>query len=83
MRKLLTATILSTAVAGMIFGGDTMWAQPAPEKKEQPVNEGASVPVKAVVLYSSGVGYFEHYGLVKGAGSTELRWEPPVPSARS
>ena len=75
MRRILTAAILSAAVAGMIYGGDITRAQPAPDKKEQPVNEGASVPVKAVVLYSSGVGYFEHYGLVKGAGSTELRFK--------
>ena len=78
MRKLLTAAILSAAVAGMGFGGGKAMAQLAtekPEKKEQPVNQAASVPVKAVVLYSSGVGYFEHYGLVKGAGSTELRFK--------
>jgi hypothetical protein len=35
----------------------------------------ADVPVKAVVLYSSGVGYFEHFGTVRGDGSTELRFK--------
>ncbi|HEY7086965.1 MAG TPA: hypothetical protein VH518_02685 [Tepidisphaeraceae bacterium] len=41
-------------------------AQPAPQ---------AEVPVKQVVLFSSGVGYFEHFGTVKGDGSTELRFK--------
>ena len=75
MRKLLTAAILSAAVATTWYDGGNAIAQVVPEKKEQPVNQAASVPVKAVVLYSSGVGYFEHYGLVKGAGSTELRFK--------
>src|SRR5262245_11787245 len=35
----------------------------------------ADVPVKQVVLFSSGVGYFEHFGTVKGDGSTELRFK--------
>ena len=33
------------------------------------------VPVRAVTLFSSGVGYFEHLGSVKGNGSTELRFK--------
>ena len=33
------------------------------------------MPVKVVVLFSSGVGYFEHFGTVKGNGSTELRFK--------
>lgn len=33
------------------------------------------VPVKKVVLFSSGVGYFEHAGSVRGNGSTELRFK--------
>ena len=32
----------------------------------------ADVPVKMVVLYSSGVGYFEHFGTVNGNTSTEI-----------
>ena len=35
----------------------------------------AEVPVKVVVLFSSGVGYFEHFGTVKGEGTTELRFK--------
>jgi len=33
------------------------------------------VPVAKVVLFSSGVGYFEHAGTVHGNGSTELRFK--------
>jgi hypothetical protein len=36
---------------------------------------GADVPVKTVVLYSSGVGYFEHLGNVDGNAQTELRFK--------
>jgi hypothetical protein len=35
----------------------------------------ATVPVTRVVLFSSGVGYFEHHGTVHGDGSTELRFK--------
>ncbi len=34
----------------------------------------ADVPVTKIMLFSSGVGYFEHAGLVHGNGSTELRF---------
>ena len=33
-----------------------------------------NVPVSTVMLFSSGVGYFEHAGTVRGDGSTELRF---------
>ncbi len=33
------------------------------------------VPVAKVVLFSSGVGYFEHAGSVRGNGATELRFK--------
>jgi hypothetical protein len=36
---------------------------------------GTDVPVRTVVLFSSGVGYFEHAGTVLGNGSTELRFQ--------
>ena len=35
----------------------------------------ADVPVKKVLLFSSGVGYFEHAGSVRGNSSTELRFK--------
>jgi hypothetical protein len=33
------------------------------------------IPVQKVVLFSSGVGYFEHVGLIAGNSSTELRFK--------
>jgi len=41
----------------------------------KPAGKPADVPVKVVVLFSSGVGYFEHIGTVKGDSSTELRFK--------
>lgn len=46
--------------------------KPAPN---QPAGGNAAVPVKQVVLYSSGVGYFEHFGTIRGDGTTELRFK--------
>jgi len=40
-----------------------------------PVDAQAKVPVKQVVLFSSGVGYFEHFGSVKDSSSTILRFK--------
>jgi len=36
---------------------------------------GQAVPVTKVMLFSSGVGYFEHAGTVRGNSSTELRFK--------
>ncbi len=41
----------------------------------QPAGGAADVPVKEVVLFSSGVGYFEHFGTVHGDGTAELRFK--------
>ena len=35
----------------------------------------SDVPVRQVVLFSSGVGYFEHFGSVRGDGSAVLRFK--------
>ncbi|HEX8915776.1 MAG TPA: hypothetical protein VF796_25705 [Humisphaera sp.] len=81
MRKTAAATILAAAVAGVGFlypanlpaqaagGGAAVAAKPG-----DPQNQ-AQLPVKQVVLYSSGVGYFEHFGSVNGNGTTELRFK--------
>lgn len=39
-----------------------------------PPNTRQEVPVTTVALFSSGVGYFEHGGIVHGNGTTELRF---------
>lgn len=41
----------------------------------QEPSKSADVPVRQVVLFSSGVGYFEHDGAVRGAAATELRFK--------
>src|SRR5690348_1432569 len=67
---MIRAMVLGLAVAGaydargQLPGGQGAAARPA----------GANVPVKVVVLFSSGVGYFEHSGAVEGNASTELRF---------
>ena len=40
-----------------------------------PGGSHGEVPVKQVVLFSSGVGYFQHDGVVQGDGQTELRFK--------
>src|SRR3954463_8511831 len=70
-----TPAFLSTLAAALLSvspGG--AFAQLA---TSQPAGGGepTDVPVKAVVLYSSGVGYFEHYGIVKGNAASELRFK--------
>ncbi|HEX8916076.1 MAG TPA: hypothetical protein VF796_27255, partial [Humisphaera sp.] len=80
MRKSATAAaVLSAAVAAALalLSPSPLPAQavpPAAAAGEKAAPQ-ASVPVKQVVLYSSGVGYFEHFGTVKGSGSTELRFK--------
>lgn len=70
MRKWLASIVLSSAVLSAMpyvtLAQDAPAAQPAKQ---------ADVPVKAVVLYSSGVGYFEHFGSVQGDGSTQLNFK--------
>jgi len=48
----------------------SLWAQGATSQTAR-----TDVPIKSVVLFSSGVGYFEHAGTVRGDGSTELRFK--------
>ena len=67
MKKLIRSLVLAAAVVG---AGNGAFAQP-----NQPATKQADVPVKAVVLFSSGVGYFEHFGSVRGDGSTELMFK--------
>ncbi len=49
----------------------------APEAKAMAEDKATlvEVPVRKVMLFSSGVGYFEHFGSVSGHSSTELRFK--------
>ncbi|HWE01531.1 MAG TPA: hypothetical protein VG326_03910 [Tepidisphaeraceae bacterium] len=77
MRRVLkTNLVLASAVAGMMWGWPLALGQvKPPEAKEKPAGDQQSVPVKEVVLYTSGVGYFEHFGSIKGNGFTELHFK--------
>ena len=77
VRRMTAAAVLAAAVAGVplrsAFGQIKPESQPA---ATAPAGQGQQdVPVKVVVLFSSGVGYFEHAGTIKGNASTELRFK--------
>ena len=73
MNRWITVALLSAAVAGVVLPGMSFAQETIPAT--QPAVQQADVPVKEVVLFSSGVGYFEHFGSIKGDGSTELRFK--------
>ncbi len=62
--------LISAFFALLAFFAVNLCAAEAPPDKAQ-----QSMPVKVVVLFSSGVGYFEHIGSVTGDSSTELRFK--------
>jgi hypothetical protein len=72
---MLATAMLSAAVIVGACGARAQLADDAKDKAAMQDQQKAGVPVKAVVLFSSGVGYFEHFGTVKGGGSTELRFK--------
>ena len=88
-RKAIPAAVLAAALgaAAWLTAGGTVTAQPqqptqTPPQGAKPAAGAAAeaapataVPVKQVVLFSSGVGYFEHFGTVTGSGNTELRFK--------
>jgi hypothetical protein len=75
MRKFFAAAVLSAAVSATLFSTPA-FAQVGSEKPAAAKADGqTAVPVKVVVLFSSGVGYFEHAGSVKGNASSELRFK--------
>src|SRR5436190_2146336 len=81
MRKRAATTALAAAMASaLLLASGSSMAQTA-RNDAPPANgaanpaQGDQIPVKLVVLYSSGVGYFEHFGTVKGNGTTELRFK--------
>jgi hypothetical protein len=88
-QRITAAAALAAAVGGVtLLTGGASTAQPVnqqpqtsqakpPAQPGEPATAPAAqeVPVKVVVLFSSGVGYFEHFGTVKGDGSTELRFK--------
>ena len=70
MRNHVRATILAVAVIAISFST----VMPTRGADTKPAGQ-TDVPVRVVVLFSSGVGYFEHAGMVKGDATTELRFK--------
>ena len=76
-------SVLAAACSALWIGlsspaspGQVRQARLPPAAPARPAaGDQADVPVKEVVLYSSGVGYFEHFGSIKGDASTELRFK--------
>jgi hypothetical protein len=62
MKRTFAAVLAIALASAVTFGQAT---SPGPRQE---------VPVTTVALFSSGVGYFEHGGIVHGNGSTELRF---------
>jgi hypothetical protein len=79
MSTTLRAGALGLALAGIAIAQDRPGAAGAAARADAAGKADAQppvdVPVRAVVLYSSGVGYFEHAGSVKGDATTELRFK--------
>lgn len=75
MRQLLRAAVLSAAIAGVAVSSTLMAQESQPAPAAVAAEKQADVPVKVVVLFSSGVGYFEHFGTVAGNTTTELRFK--------
>jgi hypothetical protein len=71
MRAHLRSLVLAAAVTVVPMTSSFVPAQAT----TRPATVQADIPVKEVVLFSSGVGYFEHFGTVRGDGSTELRFK--------
>ena len=61
-------TLRSMVLLLPLLHAGSLLAQPATQPPR------TVVPVSTVMLFSSGVGYFEHAGTVQGDGSTELRF---------
>ncbi len=69
----LIASLLPVAMAMVSPFASGQVAAPAPAPASKPAS--TPVPVREVVLFSSGVGYFEHFGTVHGDVATELRFK--------
>jgi hypothetical protein len=77
MKRVLSRTLITAAALAVVSMPRPLIASPIePPTATQPANGNAvDVPVKVVVLFSSGVGYFEHAGPIKGTSRAELRFK--------
>ena len=80
MRNIIGIGVLALALAGLgclapSSSAQTEATRAAPPAAQANLPPPTDVPVNIVVLYSSGVGYFEHVGTVSGDATTELRFK--------
>ncbi|MDP3981650.1 MAG: hypothetical protein Q8Q33_09580, partial [Chlamydiota bacterium] len=57
----------------IILTAINVWPQEKQNIEENPFSSRNSLPLKKVVLYTSGVGYFQHHGIVEDDAQIELR----------
>lgn len=74
------AALLALAIATAAWGQTAPTTPLAPAPSDAPgiklnARPTIEVPVRRVVLFSSGVGFFQHQGTVTGNASTELRFK--------
>ena len=74
MRRQLATLVLAAAI-GPVLGGflPRTFAQVTPPVAAAAPAAASAVPVKRVVLYTSGVGYFEHFGTSDGAAAVNVQ----------
>jgi len=78
MRQTWKQVVLAACVVGVVnFQGAMAQEQPVAQDQAKVVlpAQAQDVPVKGVVLFSSGVGYFDHFGTVQGGGEAELKFK--------
>jgi hypothetical protein len=73
MRKWLLAGVGIAAVgSALIFVPALLRARPAAKQPDEPPARAAQLPIDQVVLFSSGVGYFQREGTVEGDARVDL-----------
>lgn len=65
-------TVRNLTPAAILFLATTMNTMTLAQATTQPSDQ---VPVRAVTLFSSGVGYFEHFGTIHDSASTNLNFK--------
>src|SRR5215468_10543121 len=69
--KALIGLVVAVAGAGLLWFATQTRARPAAARQEKEA-KAASLPIGQVVLYSSGVGYFQREGSVEGDARVDL-----------
>ncbi len=77
MKPSLVAAILALAISSASSTTFAQTTQPNPAGADQSaaIEAHAEVPVRRVVLFSTGVGFFQHQGTVTGNAQTELHFK--------